>query len=132
MLVILAGSAIAAALIRRLAGAAAIERHKEATDGFNILAVFVFVAAVMGGVAPAFITAPAAMIGLIALAFATSAAVLGVTMMLFAAAGRERAFALAMMTSQRNMGLMLAATGGVLPETAWLYFAAGLTQSGSL
>jgi BASS family bile acid:Na+ symporter len=28
-----------------------------------------------------------------------------------------------MMTSQRNMGLMLAATGGALPDLVWLYFA---------
>ena len=27
------------------------------------------------------------------------------------------------MVSQRNMGLMLAATDGVLPGAAWLYFA---------
>ncbi len=27
------------------------------------------------------------------------------------------------MVSQRNMGLMLAATNGVLPGTTWLYFA---------
>ena len=27
------------------------------------------------------------------------------------------------MASQRNLGLMLAATGGVLPDLTWLYFA---------
>jgi hypothetical protein len=27
------------------------------------------------------------------------------------------------MVSQRNMGLMLAATNGALPDLAWLYFA---------
>jgi BASS family bile acid:Na+ symporter len=27
------------------------------------------------------------------------------------------------MASQRNMGLMLAATGGALPDLTWLYFA---------
>jgi hypothetical protein len=27
------------------------------------------------------------------------------------------------MVSQRNMGLMLAATGGLLPDVTWLYFA---------
>ena len=31
--------------------------------------------------------------------------------------------ALGLMVSQRNMGLMLAATEGLLPGTAWLYFA---------
>jgi BASS family bile acid:Na+ symporter len=27
------------------------------------------------------------------------------------------------MSAQRNMGLMLAATGGAVPELTWLYFA---------
>ena len=43
-------------------------------------------------------------------------------MLVFAGAGRERAFALGLMTSQRNMGLMLAAAG-TLPDMALLYFA---------
>jgi hypothetical protein len=30
---------------------------------------------------------------------------------------------LGLMASQRNMGLMLAATGGALPAMTWLYFA---------
>jgi hypothetical protein len=33
------------------------------------------------------------------------------------------AFVLGLMASQRNMGLMLAATGGALPDFTWLYFA---------
>jgi hypothetical protein len=37
--------------------------------------------------------------------------------------GRQRALALGLMVSQRNMGLMLAATDGVLPGMTWLYFA---------
>jgi hypothetical protein len=35
----------------------------------------------------------------------------------------SRAFVLGLMASQRNMGLMLAATGGALPDFTWLYFA---------
>ena len=38
-------------------------------------------------------------------------------------AGQERALALGLMVSQRNMGLMLAATDGALPGLTWLYFA---------
>jgi hypothetical protein len=45
------------------------------------------------------------------------------TALVFAATGRERAFVLGLMASQRNMGLMLAATGGALPDFTWLYFA---------
>ena len=35
----------------------------------------------------------------------------------------DMGFVLGLMTSQRNMGLMLAATGGMLPDFTWLYFA---------
>jgi len=63
------------------------------------------------------------MLELAALAFVVSFVVLGLTTLIFAWAGRERAFVLGLMASQRNMGLMLAATGGALPDLAWLYFA---------
>jgi BASS family bile acid:Na+ symporter len=60
---------------------------------------------------------------LTALAFAVFFALLGVTMLIFRGLGRERALALGLMVCQRNMGLMVAATDGVLPGTTWLYFA---------
>jgi len=120
---ILAGSLLVAVVIRRFAGAAAIARRSDQINGLNILLVFVFVAAVMENVAAQFLAAPLLMSGLVAAAFAVSFGVLGLTGLAFARAGRERAFALGMMASQRNMGLMLAATGGALPDRTWLYFA---------
>jgi len=123
LLVILAGAAVVAAVLRRLIGVAALARHAAAIDGLNILVVFVFVASVMENVAARFAGTPVAMIGLLGLAFAISIALLVITTLVFARAGRERALALGFMASQRNLGLMLAATGGALPELAWLYFA---------
>jgi BASS family bile acid:Na+ symporter len=120
---ILAGSALVAVVGRRLIGPTAIARRKDEIDGVNILVVFVFVAAVMEHAAARFIESPIATIGLAALAFAVSLAVLGLTAAVFAGAGPERAFLLGLMASQRNMGLMLAATGGALPDFVWLYFA---------
>ncbi|HTP83021.1 MAG TPA: Na+-dependent transporter, partial [Alphaproteobacteria bacterium] len=120
---ILAGSGLLALVIRRTAGAARIVRWKSELDGLNILIAYVFVAAVMENVAGRFAAEPAAMIGLAALAFVVSFALFVVTAALFVRAGREHAFTIAFMTTQRNMGLMLAATGGVLPELAWIYFA---------
>ncbi len=120
---ILAGSLALGLVMRRLAGAAAIRRYSDQIDGMNILLVFVFVGAVMENVAARFFAAPLAMIGLTALAFALAFAVLGLTALIFARAGAERSFVLALMASQRNMGLMLAATGGALPDFTWLYFA---------
>lgn len=120
---ILAGSLVVAAIIRRLAGFPAIRRYNDQIDGLNILLVFIFVAAVMENVGRRFLAAPLSMIELSALAFAVTFAVLALTVAVFTAAGRERAFVLGLMTSQRNMGLMLAATGGALPDGTWLYFA---------
>lgn len=120
---ILAGSAAAATVLRRVVGPAVLQRHRQSIDGLNILVVFVFVAAVMENVAARLFAQPLATLGLAVLAFGTSFGVLGLTAVVFARAGRGRALALAMMASQRNMGLMLAAAGGALPELVWLYFA---------
>jgi BASS family bile acid:Na+ symporter len=98
-------------------------RHTDTIAGINILVVFVFVAAVMEHVAARFAAAPLVMCELAALAFGVFFAVLGVTALVFARAGRERALVLGLMAAQRNMGLMVAATGGALPDLAWLYFA---------
>ena len=123
LFVILAGSALLAFVIRRIVGGAAILPHKDRIDGFNILVLFVFVSAVMENVGERFLATRLVMIGLTALAFAVFLALLVVTTLVFLWAGRERAFALGFMVSQRNMGLMLAATGGFLPDLTWLYFA---------
>jgi BASS family bile acid:Na+ symporter len=123
LLAILGGSLLVAGAIRWTVGASAIKRHTRAIDGLNILILFVFVAAVMGSVGGSFLADPARTIELAVLAFAVFFALLGVTTLIFRRLGRERALALGLMVSQRNMGLMLAATDGVLPGLTWLYFA---------
>src|SRR5262245_50287416 len=120
---ILAGSALVAIGIRRVVGIAAITRYKDKIDEVNILLVFVFVGAVMEHVAAQILARPLVMLGLAALAFAVCYAMLGLTTLVLAGTGPERAFALGLMASQRNMGLMVAATGHLLPELTWLYFA---------
>lgn len=120
---ILAGSAAVAGVIRRAAGADAISRYKAEIDGINIIVMFVFVGAVMENLLNNLIADPVWVLGLAALAFSFCFGVLGVTIAVFAWSGRPRAFALGFMASQRNLGLMLAATGGVLPDVSWLWFA---------
>ena len=123
LVAILAGSLFVATAIRWTVGASAIQRHARAIDGLNILILFVFVAAVMGSVVGNLLADAVRMIELTMLAFAVFFALLGVTTVIFRRLGHERALALGLMVSQRNMGLMLAATDGVLPGTTWLYFA---------
>jgi hypothetical protein len=120
---ILAGAALVGFGLRRFFGLAAIEHHKDRIDGLNVIVLFVFVAAVMESVGVRVLTAPMYTMALAALAFVVFFAVLFLTVLMFLSVGRDRALALGFMASQRNIGLMLAATGGALPDLTWLYFA---------
>lgn len=120
---ILGGSLAVASLIRHCTGDEAIRRHKEAIDGFNILVLLVFVSAVMGSVVPALLASPVKILLLTLFAFAVFLALLGLTVVVFIRAGIEKAFALGLVVSQRNMGLMVAATDAMLPGLTWVYFA---------
>lgn len=123
LLGILAASLLAATVIRQIFGAAAIQRHRQPIDGFNIVILLVFATAIMGDVASDLVARPVSTLGFAALAFAIYFTLLAVTTLLFRRIGYERALALGVMVSQRNLGLMLAATAGALPPTTWLYFA---------
>jgi BASS family bile acid:Na+ symporter len=120
---ILSGSLLVALVLRWIMGVAAIQRHKLTIDGINILVLLVFVSAVMGNVAGSLFADPVLMIELGLIAFAVFFALTAVSALIFRAVGAERALAIGLMVSQRNMGLMVAATDGLLPGTTWLYFA---------
>jgi predicted Na+-dependent transporter len=123
LLTILAGSLCLGIAIRWRMGSEAIERHARLIDGINVVLMFVFVSAVMGNVAGGFVSDPLRALKLTVLAFAVFLALMIVTAIVFRKAGYARAMALALVVSQKNMGLMLAATDGILPGTSWLYFA---------
>jgi len=123
LLGILAASLLAASLIRWLFGANAIQRHRKPIDGFNIIILLIFATAIMGDVVSDLLAQPVFTLSLAALSFAIYFALLAITTLLFRRIGYERALALGLMVSQRNLGLMLAATAGALPPTTWLYFA---------
>ena len=123
LLGILAASLLAATAIRWMFGAEAIQRHKTPIDGLNIIILFIFAAAIMGDVVSDLLAQPLFTISLAALSFAIYFTLLAVTTLLFRRIGTERALALGLMVSQRNLGLMLAATAGALPPATWLYFA---------
>jgi BASS family bile acid:Na+ symporter len=48
---------------------------------------------------------------------------IALTALVFARVGHARALAIGLIAGNRNIGLMLAATGFVVPDLAWLYFA---------
>jgi hypothetical protein len=126
LFLLLAGSASVAWFVRRAAGSARIARQQKRIDGLNVIILFVFAVAVMDGVATMLWWRPLFVLALIALTFLIALGAMGITLAIFLRAGQGRALALGWSAANRNMGLMLAATGGVLPDLTWLYF--GLAQ----
>ena len=82
-----------------------------------------FAIAAMEGVFDHFRADPLLVIKLTALAFLLALALIAITAIVFQRAGRARAFAIGLIAGNRNVGLMLAATGFAVPDIAWLYFA---------
>ena len=123
---IIAGSALAAAVIRRIAGRVWVEAQRERIDGLSVLAMFMFAVAAMDGVADHFRADPVLVIKLTGLAFALALGMIAVTALIFLRAGRARALAIGLIAGNRNIGLMMTAMGFAVPDIAWLYF--GLAQ----
>ena len=120
---IIAGSAFAAAVIRWLAGRAWVEAQRERIDGLSVIAMFMFAVAAMDGVTGHARAEPLLVAKLMALAFVLALGLIAVTALVFLRAGRGRALAIGLIAGNRNVGLMLAATGFAVPDVAWLYFA---------
>jgi hypothetical protein len=119
----IAGSAAAAAVLRRLAGRELVEAQRPAVDGLSVIAMFLFAVAAMDGVTAHARAEPLLVAGLLLLSFLLALGQIAVTALVFARAGRARAFAIGLIGGNRNIGLMLAATGFAVPDIAWLYFA---------
>lgn len=123
LLAMLAGAALVAWLIRRVAGQRWIDAQKERIDGLSVVALFFFAVALMDGVLYAILNEPLKVLGLTLLSFALSFGLAGLTALVFVRLGMAHALALGLAAGNRNMGLMLAAAGTAVPELTWLYFA---------
>jgi hypothetical protein len=123
LFLIIAGCALAAAVIRRIAGRAFIEAQRERIDGLSVIAMSLFAIAAMDGVVDHFRADPLQVVELTVLAFALALGLIAITALVFLRAGRSRALAIGLIAGNRNIGLMLAATGFAVPDLAWLFFA---------
>ena len=123
LFLIIGGCALAAAVIRRVTGQEFVEAQRERIDGLSVLAMSMFAIAAMDGVVDHFRADPVLVIKLTALAFALALGMLVLTAVVFLPVGRARAFAIGLIAGNRNVGLMLAATGFAVSDVAWLYFA---------
>lgn len=123
LLGLLAGALVVAGVVRRWVGPAAIQRHAEALNGISVMILFIFVSAMMAGFVEQFLADPWRGVRWAGLSFALSLVMMGLTAWAFRHTGQRQALALAFVTTQRNMGLMLAVAGTSLEPAVWFYFA---------
>lgn len=123
LLAMLGGTALAAYAIRRFMGAQWVARRSGPIDGLSVIALFVFAIGLMDGVGGEILARPLLVATLVVFVYSLSVVLIVVTCLLFQRAGRSPALALGLAVGSRNMGLMVAAAGGAVPELTWLYFA---------
>ena len=109
--------------IRRVAGQEWIERQKDPIDGLNVIAVFVFAIAAMGGVPRHVMADPLFAVELLVLIFVLTCALIGLSVLVFWRAGLDRGLVIGLLAAFRNIGVVMAAVGTSLPDLAWFYFA---------
>lgn len=119
----LGGAWLAALVLRRWKGQAFIARNREPIDGLSVLALFVFAIGLMDGVGANILARPVLVATLTVAVYALTALLIVATCLVMHRAGRSAALALGLAVGSRNMGLMVAAAGGAIPELTWLYFA---------
>ncbi|MCD6679070.1 MAG: bile acid:sodium symporter [Burkholderiaceae bacterium] len=112
---------VLAALLRRTMGTERLERHDELLAGLNVVLLVIFAIAVMQGVTDRLLRDPGyiALLLLVASAYALVMHVAG--WLLFRRLGVATAYTCAVMSGNRNVGLMLVVTAGSAGEAFSLY-----------
>ncbi|HEV7324498.1 MAG TPA: hypothetical protein VGN91_05485 [Bosea sp. (in: a-proteobacteria)] len=117
------GGIVVAFALRRRLGAERIRELKPNLDGFGVLMYFVFAIAAMDGVTKAAIERPGQVTLFLSVAFLVSAIGLASAWLALRSFAVSERFMIGYGTSQRNMGLLVAALGAGVPPTTFLYFA---------
>lgn len=113
-------------LLRRIAGTGRLARHDDLLGGLNVLLLVVFAIAVMDGVTAQLLREPRSILVLLATAFIATALLHLAGFLLFRRTGLATAYGAAVLSGNRNVGLMLVVTAGTAGETFSLYV--GLAQ----
>lgn len=121
---LLTGATLVAIAARRRWTLAQVQAARLELDGVNILLMFAFAVAIMDGVLARVAADPATAATHLAVAFAVAGGglVAGFAV-LRPIIGAGDAVAMSYAFGHRNVGLMIAAMGGALPDATWLYFA---------
>lgn len=119
-LVVAAPFAIAVAL-RAVLGRERLARHDDVLGGVNVVLLVVFAVAVMDGVTTTLLADPPRILKLLAAACIAAVVLHAAGWALLARAGPSVAWASALLSGNRNMGLMLAITAGTAGPAFSLY-----------
>ncbi len=112
--------------LRRTVGATRLARNDPLLAGFNVLLLVVFAIAVMDGVTAVLVADPLRIGGLLLIAWIATILLHLAGYGLLRRVGVDEAVSATLLSGNRNMGLMLAATAGTAGETFTLY--AGIAQ----
>ena len=115
------GPFLIAAALRRCLGSEFIVHNAGAINGLNVLCLLIFAVAVMDGVSARLFADPAAVARLVIAAFTLNILLHVAGFIAFARAGTLRALSVAMCSGNRNMGLILAITTGVVGPDFAIY-----------
>lgn len=124
-LVVVAPFAIAG-LIRRLAGVDRLARNRDGLGGANVLLLVLFSSALMDGVTARFLSDPGFILALLLLACVATLALHLTGLVLFCRAGVTASYSAALLSGNRNVGIILVITAGTAGEAFSLY--AGIAQ----
>jgi predicted Na+-dependent transporter len=110
-----------AGILRRLVGVAWLRRSDALLGGSNVALLVVFAIAVMDGVTGRLMQDPALILRLLLAACVATFLLHAAAYLVFRRAGRTAAFTAAVLSGNRNMGLMLVITAGTAGEVFSLY-----------
>jgi bile acid:Na+ symporter, BASS family len=119
------GSLVLAIAIRAVVAREALERQRDLLDGIAVVGLLVFAVAIMDGVGRAALERPGYVAATLIAAFAANAGMQVAGFLAFAWMARKQALAVAMLSGNRNMGLLLAALGAAADFDIVLYLALG-------
>lgn len=119
------GAAGAAVAIRRLVPGRVLSDRANEIEGLSVLMMLLFGIAIMDGVTATLLRDPGLVALAVGLAFAANIALQATGAGLFWWLGRRQALTVAVVSGNRNMGLLLAALAGTADAEVALYFAVG-------
>jgi len=117
------GASLVAALIRGIMGAKRRSAYATEFDGLLVLCMLVFACGIMAGITEILLETPIQVLQIILFAFAINLLLQAACLPVMATRFRALTPTLMLMSGNKNMGLLMAAVGGVADPMIFLFFA---------